>query len=259
VLAGQTAMRKRVLVITDSAKPESSYGAIVERLVAREISVSAVGVQSFSRSGIHSIADRGRGRAYMIEDLAGLRRILVAEVQAKGRFGPIAVAFVIDRSASMAGPPLAAATEAARAGIEMLGPDDVVTVIAFDTTAHTVTSVQRASNKMRISADVSRIQAGGLTTLRAGLEEARDALAGVNARAKLVFLITDGGGSDDGLADLGKQLADQHVMIVTIGLPGAKQALLQLSSGPAGRLYMTELADLAPRMQKLLVEVAAAK
>src|SRR6266566_764207 len=88
----------------------------------------------------------------------------------------IALVLVIDRSGSMEGPKLEAAKESARVTTEVLSPNDFIAVIAFDSEASILVRPQRAANRMRISADISRLSAGGGTNIFPGLKEAYDIL-----------------------------------------------------------------------------------
>ena len=76
---------------------------------------------------------------------------------------PLNLCLVIDRSGSMQGPKLEAAKESARATAEVLSPNDYIAVVAFDSEAQIFVHPTRASNKMRISNDIARLQSGGGT------------------------------------------------------------------------------------------------
>src|SRR5262249_38406755 len=82
----------------------------------------------------------------------------------------------LDRSGSMQGPKLEAAKESARVTAEVLSPNDYLAVVAFDSEAQVYVRPQRASNRMRISAEISRLQSGGGTNIYPGLKEAFDIL-----------------------------------------------------------------------------------
>lgn len=81
--------------------------------------------------------------------------------QEKKREQPsLGLVLCIDRSASMNGPKLELAKDAARATAEMLAPDDLIGVVAFDSQAIPLVRLQRAQNRIRISTDIARLTAG---------------------------------------------------------------------------------------------------
>src|SRR4249919_1970444 len=68
------------------------------------------------------------------------------------------------------------AKESARVTAEVLSPTDVLGVVACDSEAQVFVKPQRASRRMQISNDISRLQAGGGTNIYPGLREAFDLL-----------------------------------------------------------------------------------
>src|SRR5262245_63377453 len=104
----------------------------------------------------------------------------------------LALALVIDKSGSMAGPKMDLTKEAARATAEALPPADQIAVIVFDTTANPVVRLQRAANRQRILGDIARITASGGTEIFAGLREAVDELVPPRARKEHIIVLADG-------------------------------------------------------------------
>ncbi|HET9621285.1 MAG TPA: VWA domain-containing protein [Kofleriaceae bacterium] len=153
----------------------------------------------------------------------------------------IAVALVMDRSGSMQGPKLEAAKESARATAEVLSANDYITVIAFDSEASILVRPTRASNKMRISNDIARLQSGGGTNIFPGLKEAFELLQGINAKVKHVILMTDGEAPSDGIAELVQDMRASRITVSCVGVQGADRGLLSMISDAGdGRLYMVE-------------------
>src|SRR5262249_61607704 len=83
----------------------------------------------------------------------------------------VAVVLVIDRSGSMQGPKLEAAKESARATAEVLSPNHYIAEVAVDSEASILVHSTRASNKMRISNDITRLQSSGGTKIYPGLRD----------------------------------------------------------------------------------------
>jgi hypothetical protein len=104
----------------------------------------------------------------------------------------LALALVIDKSGSMAGPKMDLTKEAARATAEALPPVDQIAVIVFDSASQPVVRLQRAANRQRILGDIARISASGGTNILSGLREAVDELLPAHARKKHIILLSDG-------------------------------------------------------------------
>ncbi len=161
----------------------------------------------------------------------------------------IALMLVIDRSGSMQGPKLEAAKESARVTTEVLSPNDIIGVIAFDSEAQVFVRPQRAANKMRISADIARLQSAGGTNIYPGLREAFELLQGVNAKVKHVILLSDGEAPYDGIVDLVQDMRAARITISAVGVSGADRNLLSLiADNGDGRLYMTDDIGALPRI-----------
>ncbi len=153
----------------------------------------------------------------------------------------VAVVLVIDRSGSMQGPKLEAAKESARVTAEVMSPNDIIGVIAFDSEASVYVRPTRASNRMRISNDIARLQSGGGTNIFPGLKEAYDMLQGIPAKVKHVILLSDGEAPTDGIAELVQEMRSNRITVSAVGVQGADRNILEtISSNGDGRLYMVE-------------------
>jgi uncharacterized membrane protein len=153
----------------------------------------------------------------------------------------IALVLVIDRSGSMQGPKLEAAKESARVTAEVLSPNDQLAVVAFDSEAQVYVRPTRASNRMRISNDIARLQSGGGTNIFPGLKEAFDILQGINAKVKHVILLSDGEAPTDGIAELVQDMHASRITVSAVGVQGADRSILQtITDAGQGRLYMVE-------------------
>jgi Mg-chelatase subunit ChlD len=164
----------------------------------------------------------------------------------------VALVLVIDRSGSMQGQKLEAAKESARVTAEVLSPDDYLSVVAFDSEAQVFVRPQRAANRMRISAEISRLQSGGGTNIFPGLKEAYEILSSSpmsNAKVKHVIVLSDGEAPVDGIPELVAEMNSSRITISCVGVAGADRNLLsQIASGGDGRLYMVEDIGALPKI-----------
>jgi Ca-activated chloride channel family protein len=146
---------------------------------------------------------------------------------------PVNVAIVLDRSGSMQGEKIEAAKRAARMAIERLRPNDVVSVVTYETAVSIVLPSTRIADEIgaasatreRLLAAIDQIYASGSTALFAGVsmgagELRKEARSG---RVNRLVLLSDGlanvGPSSPGeLAELGASLAREGISVTTLGL-----------------------------------------
>jgi uncharacterized protein YegL len=149
-----------------------------------------------------------------------VERILPVRMDAERRkdMPSVAMSVVIDRSGSMTGLPMEMAKQAARATVDALSADDLIEVIAFDSTPTRYVKMQPARNRSRIENDIARIQAGGGTEIFPALDAAYQDLSVVQARKKHVILLTDGRASSSGIRDLVQAMAAESITVTTVGL-----------------------------------------
>lgn len=249
LLAKSKRLNKRILVVTDLGAT-GAYEPVLAKLRKQNILVSALGYQNGSRAALDTIASAGGGRAYPIRrgtDIAGAIRGAAETVPTS--FDTLAVVLVIDRSGSMQGAKLEAAKESARVTVEVLGPDDTIAIVAFDTESQVYVRPQKAANKMRISSEIGRLQTGGGTNIYTGLKEAFDLLKDIKATQKHVIVLSDGEAPVDGIPELVDDMRDAQMTVSAVGLQGADRNLLStIASGGNGRLYMVDDIGSLPRV-----------
>lgn len=112
--------------------------------------------------------------------------------EAKVRAPSLAIAYVLDKSGSMAGKPLALVKESTLGSVKLLSEQDTVSVVAFDSAASVVVEYTSAKNLKSIEDLVQTIKADGGTNIFAGLSVASKCLSRVRAGGKHVIVMTDG-------------------------------------------------------------------
>jgi Mg-chelatase subunit ChlD len=162
----------------------------------------------------------------------------------------LALVLVIDRSGSMSGEKMELAKEAAKATAEVLGPQDLLGVVAFDSQPTTVVRLQRASNRVRILSDISKIQAGGGTQILPALQEAYSQLGPAHAKVKHVILLTDGQAPDTGIPELVDEMVQNRITITGVGIgSGADRTMLtSIAERGGGRFYFTQDPQSIPKI-----------
>ncbi|MBM4363116.1 MAG: VWA domain-containing protein, partial [Deltaproteobacteria bacterium] len=169
-----------------------------------------------------------------------LERILPVRMDAERRreIPTVAMMLVLDRSGSMTGLPLEMAKTAARATVETLEADDLVGVIAFDSTPIRYVRLQPARYRARIAADIARVLPGGGTEFFSALDAAYQDLRVTPARRKHVILLTDGRAEAPGLRDLTQAMLAESITVTTVGLgDGADGDLLRALAEAGGGRY----------------------
>ena len=166
---------------------------------------------------------------------------------------PLTVAFVLDRSGSMAGEKLRLAKQAVDAAVRMLRPQDRFAVVVYDDTVDTVLSTRAATADARLEAveRLARVQSGGATDLATGWLRGCEQIAEDASSSKTVrcLLLSDGhanrGITDrDELGDRAAQLRAAHVVTSTFGVGDGfdERLMTQMAHAGGGNAYFIEQA-----------------
>jgi Ca-activated chloride channel homolog len=133
---------------------------------------------------------------------------------------PLNFALVLDRSGSMAGAKLRTMKEAVKNIIDQLNPDDIVSIVTFETKTQVLFPAQMAGNKADLKRQVDKINDGGGTNMAPGLKEGLNQVSRNLGpqRVSRIVLLTDGEATDK--EDDSRRLADQsgQMGIPLIGL-----------------------------------------
>jgi Ca-activated chloride channel family protein len=161
----------------------------------------------------------------------------------------LGMVLVIDRSGSMDGDPLEMAKTAARSAVELLGSRDQVAVLAFDDQTHVVSELQSASNKGKVSDEISRIDSGGGTNMYPAMEMSFEILNATAARLKHVIMLTDGISNVGDFESMARQMVSAKMTVSTVALGGAATDLLEsIARIGKGRYYLAEDASQVPQI-----------
>ncbi len=107
---------------------------------------------------------------------------------------PLNLCLVIDRSGSMEGRPLEFAKQACAYVVDMLAPNDVLSIVLFEETVEVLMAPQRVTQKQVVKDGISRIQPGNTTNLYDGMVLGAQQLlqTAESTRATRMVVLSDG-------------------------------------------------------------------
>jgi Ca-activated chloride channel family protein len=135
---------------------------------------------------------------------------------------PLNFCLVLDRSGSMKGAKLANMKDATRRVIEMLTPQDAVSLVVFDDTVQVVFPAMLAADKTALLSQVETIEEMGGTAMSLGLQAGQAELQRYLGpdRVSHMLVLTDGQtwGDEETCVAIAKSLGDMGVSITALGL-----------------------------------------
>jgi Mg-chelatase subunit ChlD len=162
-----------------------------------------------------------------------------------------ALALVIDRSGSMNGEKLALAKAAAMASVDLLGPTDYVTVVAFDFVAFPVVPIVRKEDSQTIKSRIDALGADGGTNIRPAIEMAHDQLMhATDAGIRHMVIMTDGRTEGSNYIERIEELRKEKITVSTVALGADADFLLLQNMARAGhgRYYNAKTPKALPRI-----------
>ncbi len=178
-----------------------------------------------------------------------------SDIRNRAKEPSVALVMVIDKSGSMAachcgdggsgvlsGPPkVDLVKEATIQSAELLGPNDVFGVLAFDSAARWVVRPAPIGNPERIVPRVEGIHGSGGTNIYAGLSEAIDSLKHSDAKIKHVVLLTDGWSTVTNYDQLIAEARRYGITVSTVSAGGGSPQLLSsIARKGGGTFYVAD-------------------
>jgi Ca-activated chloride channel family protein len=185
--------------------------------------------------------------------------VLKATGQQLGRRAPINVCLCIDRSGSMEGPPLDYVKMACDYVVDMLEPNDILSIVTFEEHVDVLMPARRVVNKALIKEHIHRIEPGNTTNLYDGLVAAFMQIASVLPQTQgyvtRVLLLTDGDPTV-GIKDYStivQQVAEQRAKGITVTALGFgpeynEELLAGIAKRSGGNYYYIQRPDLIPEV-----------
>lgn len=135
---------------------------------------------------------------------------------------PLNFCLVLDRSGSMKGEKLANMKQATMHLIDLLAPQDIVSLVTFDDSVQVVVPATVATDKEALKARVSTIEEHGGTAMSLGLQAGQAELHTYADDAHLshLLVLTDGQtwGDEDTCRDIARSLGQTGVGVTALGL-----------------------------------------
>lgn len=143
----------------------------------------------------------------------------------KSARAPVNVAIALDKSGSMNGEKIEKAKEAAIAAVNRLGPQDLLSVVVYDSNVRVLVPATKLADRQYVIDRIREIHAGGQTALFGGVSKAAEEVRKFLDRERVnrVLLLSDGLAnvgpqSPSELGSLGASLMKEGISVSTVGL-----------------------------------------
>ena len=190
------------------------------------------------------------------------REHFLLEIRAAGGYSagarlPLNISLVLDRSGSMDGEPLEYAKRACAYVVDLLEPDDILSVVTFEEAADVIMPARRIANKALVKDYINRIYTGNTTNIYDGLAAACREVASAKTAHTLnrVLLLTDGeptAGTRD-FASIVGQVAEQKGRGITVTALGFgpdynEELMAGIARRSGGNYYYIARPELIPEV-----------
>ncbi|MCO6046861.1 VWA domain-containing protein [Aeoliella sp. ICT_H6.2] len=181
-----------------------------------------------------------------------LEKALPVDCQIKdARVVPVgALGLVIDRSGSMDGEKIQLSKAAAIAAVRSLGKRDMVSVVAFDSTAVPIARLRQVDNGDRVSAAIQRLSAGGGTDMYPAFAQVIADLEKAEAAVKHIIVLTDGQTPNRPFDELLQRAKQAKITVSAVAIGGDAQIplLTNIAGAGGGRFYAVRSPKAVPRI-----------
>lgn len=161
-----------------------------------------------------------------------------------------ALMLVIDSSGSMSGEKLELSKAAAIAALKVLGNEDFIGVVSFDSAAHWIVPMTRVATRQAIASRIARIDAGGGTDMEPGMVQGYRGLRSVNAAVKHMIVLTDGQTHGSNFLQMAGLHRGQKITTscVAVGQDADVQLLNAVARAGGGKYYLVDNPNTIPRI-----------
>lgn len=176
---------------------------------------------------------------------------------AMGARMPINICLILDRSGSMEGPPMEYMKRACSYVVDLLEPNDVLSIVAFEETAEVIMPARRVVNKALIKEHINRLEVGNTTNIYDGIAAGASQIASVASPGFVnrALLFTDGeptAGNKDFGSIVG-QVAEQKSRGITVtalgfGMDYNEELLAGIAKKSGGNYYYITRPELIPEV-----------
>lgn len=176
---------------------------------------------------------------------------------------PLNLCLVIDRSGSMEGPPLEYAKAACSYVVDLLSPDDVLSIVTFEEVVDVLMPPQRVTNRQVVKDGIQRIVAGNTTDLYGGVALGMQQLlqTAEASRATRMLVLSDGdptAGIKDfpSLTSFASEVKARGITITFLGFgPDYNEELLaSMAKRAGGNYYYVPRPELLPEIFRTELE-----
>jgi Ca-activated chloride channel family protein len=180
-----------------------------------------------------------------------------------GQRTPLNLCLVIDRSGSMEGPPLEFVKQACAYVVDLLSPDDILSIVTFEEMVDTLMPPQRVTNRQAIKDGIARIMPGNTTNLHGGLSLAMQHITSVNdpGRTARMIVLTDGDPTAGikefpALVGFAADIKSRGVSATFLGFgPDYNEELLaSMAKRAGGNYYYIQRPELIPEIFRMELE-----
>lgn len=183
---------------------------------------------------------------------------------------PLNLCLVIDRSGSMEGPPLEYVKQACAFVVDLLTPNDVLSIVTFEETVDVLMAPQRVTNREIVKQGIAKLTPGNTTNLYDGISLAAQQLMMTQepGRATRMVVLSDGdptSGIKDytALVNLASESKTKGITCTFLGFgPDYNEELLAgMAKKAGGNYYFIPRPELIPEifrteLEKLMTVVA---